>query len=45
MFGGAGEKEAAAAANVEHLLIASPGVQGEHEVAVAELAELYVEEE
>jgi hypothetical protein len=44
MFGGSGEEQAAAAAYVEDLLIALPRVQGEDEVAVAELAELYVEE-
>ena len=43
--GRAGEQKAATAAYVENLLIAAPVVEAEHEVAVAELADLDVEEE
>ncbi len=43
-FGCSGKEEAATAAYVEDVLVAPPGVQIEHEVAMAELANFDVEE-
>jgi hypothetical protein len=42
---GSGEEEATAAAYVEDLLVAAPGVEVEHEVAVSEFAYFDVEKE
>jgi hypothetical protein len=43
-FGGTRKEQTTTAAHIKNMLVSGPGVKREHEVAVMELANFYVEE-